>query len=79
MEFCKVGLKTMATEPIRDTRPQPAGRSTIVRGRGTQDVTNLRFHAASMSVRSALQACLNLIFQLTHYDLGHQVPPEMLS
>ena len=82
MEFCrvgalpadlgKVGLKTMAAEPIRDTRPQPARRSTIVLGRSTQDVTNLRFHAASMPVRSALQPCLNVIVQLTHYDLGHR-------
>ena len=86
MEFCragalpadlgKVGLKTMTAEPIRDTRTQSAGRSTIVLGRSTQDVTNLRFHAASMSVRSALQACLNVIFQLAHYDLGHEEPPR---
>ena len=67
----KVGLKTMAAEPVCDTRTQPAGRSTIVLGRSTQDVTNLRFHAASMPVRSALQAGLNVIFQLTDYDLRH--------
>ena len=69
----------MGAEPIRDTRPQPAGRSTVVLGCSTQDVTNLGLHAASMPVRLALQACLNLVFQLAHDDRKDSANPVLDS
>src|SRR5258708_2226841 len=71
VQFRQVRRQTGLRESRRDTRSQSGRGPVLFLQRVAKDVPDFFLHAAPMALGAALQARLNVVFQMPNNELGH--------